>query len=188
LPGLAANLVFNGAFGCSPAPKLVSNSKTRRRMMRANKMKKIGLAGMISLGSALALSACGSSTTVNSTDIDVDSTDMTEAGNVLVNQGYQPLTGTALISTITNRTFSYRDGEEDANVNITYFENGAASMTWSDDDGDRGMKKRLWTVEQSKYLCMWDQSEEEDCATVFTKSGQLATINNDGTIHYMTQS
>jgi hypothetical protein len=35
---------------------------------------------------------------------------------------------------------------------------------------------------------MWDQSEEEDCATVFTKSGQLATINNDGTIHYMTQS
>ncbi|AUG51887.1 hypothetical protein [Thalassospira marina] len=156
--------------------------------MRAKQIKNIGIAGMISLGAALSLSACGSTTTVNSADIDVDSNDMTEAGTVLVNQGYQPLTGTSLVSAINNRTFSYRDGEKDANVNVTYFENGVASMTWSDDDGDRGMKKRLWTVEQSKYLCTWDHSEDDDCATVFTKAGQLATIDNDGEIHYMTQS
>ncbi|RCK52352.1 hypothetical protein TH25_07585 [Thalassospira profundimaris] len=156
--------------------------------MRAKQIKKAGMIGVISLGAAITLSACGSTTTVNSTDIDVDSTDMTEAGTVLVNQGYQPLTGTALVSAINNRTFSYRDGDEDANVNVTYFENGVASLTWNDDDGDRGMKKRLWTVEQSKYLCLWDRSEDDDCATVYTKAGQLATVDNDGDVRYMTQS
>ncbi|OKH88918.1 hypothetical protein [Thalassospira sp. TSL5-1] len=156
--------------------------------MRAKQIKKFGMVGVISFGAALALSACGSTTTVNSTDIDVDSDDMTEAGTVLVNQGYQPVTGTSLASEIANHTFSYRDGENDANVNITYFENGVASLTWNDDDGDRGMKKRLWSVEQSKYLCLWDRSEEDECATVFSKAGQLATVDNDGDIHYMTGS
>lgn len=156
--------------------------------MRTKQIKKFGMVGILSAGAAFALAACGSTTTAQNTTIDVDSTDMREAENVLVNQGYRPLMGTSLTSALRNRTFSYRDGEEDANVNVTYFENGIASMTWNDDDGGRGMKKRLWSVEQNKYLCIWDRSDEDDCASVFAKAGQLATINDDGDIHYMTGS
>ena len=113
---------------------------------------------------------------------------MEEAAVKVIASGYSPLTGTTLINSINDQTFSYRDQGEEANVNITYFENGMASITWIDDDGDRGMREKLWTVEQGKYLCLWDRDEEDDCMSVLSKEGQLATVDNDGNVAYYTKS
>ncbi|WP_404425118.1 hypothetical protein [Thalassospira australica] len=154
--------------------------------MNITHIKRAGLAGVISITAALALSACGTSSATP--DIDVQSDDMEEAAVKVIASGYSPLTGTTLINSINDQTFSYRDQGEEANVNITYFENGMASITWIDDDGDRGMREKLWTVEQGKYLCLWDRDEEDDCMSVLSKEGQLATVDNDGNVAYYTKS
>ncbi|AJD50754.1 hypothetical protein SAMN02744133_10240 [Thalassospira xiamenensis M-5 = DSM 17429] len=150
--------------------------------MNITHIKRAGLAGVISITAAL--SACG--TPSATPDIDVQSDDMEEASATVVASGYSLLTGTALVNTINDQTFSYRDEGKETNVNVTYFQNGKASITWIDEDGDRGMREKLWTIEQGQYLCLWGRDEEDDCMSVLTKAGQLATIDNDGNVAYYT--
>ncbi|MCC9624309.1 hypothetical protein LPB41_21720 [Thalassospira sp. MA62] len=137
---------------------------------------------------ALSLSACGSSSPA--LDVDVESEEMAEATSAVVGEGYAPLSGNQLLNSISGETFSYRDKVAETNVSITYMENGVASFAWVDDDDDRGMTQKNWTIEAGQYLCLWNtqNNNEDDCARVLSKSGQLATVDNDGNVTYYTQS
>lgn len=149
---------------------------------------RIALVTMASMVAALSLSACGTNGTAS--NIDIESEEMAEAATSVVAEGYVPLAGTSLIQALSGQTFSYRDHEEETNVSVTYFDNGLASITWVDEDAERGMTEKLWTIEEGQYLCLWNKNDnvDDDCTRVLTKSGQLATVDNDGVVAYYTQS